>query len=380
MYSEPVIVETKDLSKRAYIKTYIDGKRFRLYNGFQIGVSCSPNRSKTLKERSKALQHLCFQFKKKLEKGWTPDAKQNNHAVRQVVHETGSAIEEILREIDTSDLSSLYQRDIRNLGLHFISFLKNTGLYNSPITSITSHYIENYLSEFKISATYYMNKRRTLGAIFSRILGKGLITINPVLKTSKLKEKCLLHEPYTKEQIGTILGVLKEQNPNLYLCALLMYGCLLRPHQEIRLLNRGDFDKDWLKISLSGRSNKSGRIRVVQVPEYVRTVLFEQNKQLLSNTDNLFTGTDNTLNESYFNTAWGRIKSDLLQKKKIGQNQTLYSFRHTAAINLYMKTRDLFKVQQVMGHSSMTVTITYMRSLGQINSLSIDDIPDLLVH
>jgi site-specific recombinase XerD len=61
----------------------------------------------------------------------------------------------------------------------------------------------------------------------------------------------------------------------------------------------------------------------------------------------------------------------------IGDEHTLYSFRHTAAINLYMKTKDLYKVQQALGHSAMTVTLTYMRSLGLINALNADDIPEL---
>ena len=61
----------------------------------------------------------------------------------------------------------------------------------------------------------------------------------------------------------------------------------------------------------------------------------------------------------------------------ISINHTLYSFRHTAAINLYMKTKDLYKVQQAMGHSSMSVTLTYMRSLGLINALGTEDIPEL---
>ena len=38
----------------------------------------------------------------------------------------------------------------------------------------------------------------------------------------------------------------------LYLCCVLTYCCLLRPHQEIRLLKWGDFSEDLRHISLSG--------------------------------------------------------------------------------------------------------------------------------
>ncbi len=379
MYSEPVIVETNDLSVRAYIKTYINGKRYRLYNGSVIGVSCSPNRAKTVKERSKTLKHLCYQFCKMLEKGWTPEAQtQKTQPCRiEVIQESGSVIQSILRQVDKDDLSSLYQRDIRLVGLHFLSFLRSRSLFDSPVSRLTPIIIEEYLTEFKGSATYYMNKRRTLGAVFSRMITNGVLTQNPVLKTTRLKEKSLLHEAYTQDDVRRVLEEIRTQHKNLHLCAILMYGCLLRPHQEIRILSRKHFNEDLTKISLGGKDNKSGRIRVVPIPEYVRSVLLEQQKNLLNSSSNIFTGTEAIPNESYFNTAWSRIKTGLLEKKIVGKRHTLYSFRHSAAINLYMKTKDLYKVQQAMGHSSMTVTLTYMRSLGQVNSITVDDAPDL---
>jgi CHAT domain-containing protein len=36
----------------------------------------------------------------------------------------------------------------------------------------------------------------------------------------------------------------KSFNENLFLCCLLTYGCLLRPHQEVRNLKWGDFSED----------------------------------------------------------------------------------------------------------------------------------------
>ncbi len=381
MYSDPIIVDSNDLTSRAYIKTYINGKRYRLYNGYPIGVSCSPNRAKTLKERSKTLQHLCYQFRRKLEKGWTPETVKvvtKNDEIK-VNESVTTLITMILRDVDKDDLSSLYKRDIKLVGLHFLIFLKSKKMEGSLILNITPILIEEYLKEFKGSSTYYMNKRRTLAAIFSRIVNKGILDQNPVLKTSRLKEKSLLHEAYTQDQIKTVLKQINDQNKNLYLCALVMYGCLLRPHQEIRLLSRKHFNEDLTKISLGGKDNKSGRIRVVPIPEYVRVELLNQKINELDNSKNIFSKETKPLNESYFNTAWSRIKTMLLQKDIIGKNHTLYSFRHSAAINLYMKTKDLFKIQQAMGHSNMTVTLTYMRSLGQINSITLDDAPELYI-
>jgi integrase len=45
------------------------------------------------------------------------------------------------------------------------------------------------------------------------------------------------------------------------------------------------------------------------------------------------------------------------------QDQTIYSFRHSGAIETYKRTGSLSKLQKAMGHSSLTVSLTYLRGL-----------------
>ena len=56
--------------------------------------------------------------------------------------------------------------------------------------------------------------------------------------------------------------------------------------------------------------------------------------------------------------------------------QTFYSFRHTGAIQVYEKTGSLTKLQQVMGHSSLQVSLTYLRGL-EVKQLDAEDMPQL---
>ncbi len=51
-------------------------------------------------------------------------------------------------------------------------------------------------------------------------------------------------------------------------------------------------------------------------------------------------------------------------------------FRHTGAIRVFEKTGSLQKLQQVMGHSDMKVSLTYLRGL-EIKQLDIEDLPEL---
>jgi len=81
-----------------------------------------------------------------------------------------------------------------------------------------------------------------------------------------------------------------------------------------------------------------------------------------------------TLNSSYFNTLWGRFKR---VSKLIEQDQTLYSFRHSGAIEIFKRTGSIHKLQRAMGHSSLNVSLTYLRGL-EVAELEENDMPMIL--
>ena len=85
----------------------------------------------------------------------------------------------------------------------------------------------------------------------------------------------------------------------------------------------------------------------------------------------MFTGKKEPYNPDYFKTLWTRYKR---KSKLIEKDQTLYSFRHTGAIQVYEKTGSLTKLQQVMGHSSLQVSLTYLRGLG-VKQIDAEDMP-----
>jgi integrase len=85
----------------------------------------------------------------------------------------------------------------------------------------------------------------------------------------------------------------------------------------------------------------------------------------------VFTGKKEPYNPDYFKTHWTRFKK---KSKLIEKDQTLYSFRHTGAIQVYEKTGSLTKLQQVMGHSSLQVSLTYLRGL-DVKQLDAEDMP-----
>ena len=163
-----------------------------------------------------------------------------------------------------------------------------------------------------------------------------------------------------------ILDDIKLFNETCILCCLMTYGCLLRPHREIRELTWSDFSDDLNYIHLSGHRNKSGRNRIVPVPSYIRDILVKGEPH-----HNIFSNQPQPLNKDYFKTLWSRFKK---QSNVLEQGQTLYSFRHSGAIEIFKRTGSITKLQKAMGHSSINVSLTYLRGL-EIAELKEEDMP-----
>ena len=143
------------------------------------------------------------------------------------------------------------------------------------------------------------------------------------------------------------------------------------PHKTytLSLLNWCDFSDDLTHITLSGSRVKSKRNRVVPVPEYVRKELTIGDRNI-----NIFSGNIKPYNRSYFNGVWKRFKA---LNPELDKDITLYSFRHTGAIEIFKRTGFIHKLQRAMGHSSLNVSLTYLRGL-EVAELEESDMPMIL--
>jgi site-specific recombinase XerD len=264
------------------------------------------------------------------------------------------------------NLSLSYKNDLKKVYEQFCAFLPESELMTS-IDKINFIFIESFLNQFSSTGTYYMNKRRALNVYFSEFKRTKLIIDNPVQDSLKKKSKAVLHKIYSKDQLITILNFLKVEYPNLHLCCLLAYGCFLRPHQETRILKYSHLNLDCSKIILSGNENKSKKIRTVNIPPYVQQELLIRRDMNSQSEFNILSNSKVAYNISYLNTQWSRAKKKMIDLNILQENQTIYSFRHTAAVNVYRKTKDLHILQQLLQHSNMIVTLNYLRGLGEIN-------------
>ena len=327
------------------INIYYAKRRYRFRTGKSIGLKLTSIKNPEL---------LKSAFELKLLEGWKPIKKKKADIELKptVVNVLNKGIEHKIAK----GCSDRYIKDAKRIVNLWIRFEYANDLRNIRIDKLNS----NHLKKFLIRPNWGPKTQRTIKS-----------TLSPLLCKTELINQVKLHKPLSKlnkpiENISALLEEVKKYNNKLYLCCLLTYGCLLRPHREIRELTWGDFTNDLSYIKLSGDRNKSGRNRIVPVPSYIREILIKGESN-----NNIFTNSIKPPNPYYFKTLWGRFKR---VSKLIELDQTLYSFRHSGAIEIFKRTGSITKLQKAMGHSSINVSLTYLRGL-EIPELKEEDMP-----
>ena len=344
-------VHTDSLNK-VFISFYIGGKRYRLYNGKRINSSTDPN-SYPLDQRLSIAKVLAAEIYSYLLNGGVLLSYRSTNVVTGKL----SDIDYIKQALDSKLVGDYSKKYKAMLQFSFDCLKKEFGSSKLSVRGL-----KNILSRY-CSGVSYNTLKRHLNVLLNEAVSLGMEG-NPMVDIKSKKAKAVLHKPF--DDIATLLEDIKAFNKHLHLCCLLTYGCLLRPHREVRELTWGDFSNDLSYITLSGFRNKSGRNRIVPVPSFIKSYLHPKGLN-----DNIFTGEQNSRNPDYFKTLWSRYKK---QTKFLKQSQTLYSFRHTGAIEIFKRTGSITKLQKAMGHSSINISLTYLRGL-DIAELKEEDMP-----
>ena len=340
--SYPKVCKRKD--GKYYVDFKLNNKRYRLFSGRLIGSSLNPN-SYPAKQRYSIASELAkqvYHFIVSNEYSITKPLSTLEYFDSLIANKLAEPLSRSYRKT-LSQLSNILQQEL----------IKKGHIRSSFVESIPLKYDNN---------TSYNTVRRHLNVLVNYLNSRDFPIELSRLKTRKQKE--VLHRPINN--IQELLDSIKEFNTNLYLCCLLTYGCLLRPHQEIRLLRWRDFSDDLSHINLMGSKVKSGRNRIVPVPLYIKEILSNGLPNL-----NIFSGSPKPYNKSYFSLIWRRFKR---LNPELDPTVTIYSFRHSGAIDIFKRTGSITKLQKAMGHSSISVSLTYLRGL-EVPELNEEDMP-----
>ena len=329
-----------------YIHFCLNGKRIRLSNGKKINVPLYPNDYPKNQRKKKADELASTVYDFLLKNNYSFAESSKPFSLDHFDEVIKSKLSEPLSPKYVSTLESLYR------------LLREEYKLNG---SIDIEFTDKLLKSYK-NPTSFNTIRRHLNVLLNHLNESGFDAKPTSLKPLKQTER--LHKPIAN--LNELLEDIRVYNHNLYLCALFTYCCLLRPHREIRLLKWKDFSNDLKYVSVDGSRIKSKRNRIVPVPEIIRSNLSVGQPDHFT-----FTNSPVEFNDDYFKTLWSRYKK---QSKIIDKEVTLYSFRHTGAIDLFKRTGSITKLQSAMGHSSIKVSLTYLRVL-EVPELNEEDMP-----
>jgi len=340
--SYPKVCKRKD--GKYFVDFKLNNKRYRLFSGRIIGSSLYPN-TYPAKQRYSVTSTLAKQVYAFI--------VSNDYSLIKPLS-TVEHYDSLINDKLTEPLSDSYHKTLVHLSSILRGQLKKKGL-------ITSLFIDSIPLKYN-NNTSYNTTRRHVNVLVNYLHNKGFPIEQSKLKTRKQEE--VLHSPIS--DVKGLLNKVKEYNQNLYLCCLLTYCCLLRPHQEIRLLKWENFSDDLSHISLGGNRVKSKRNRIVPVPSNIRELLIKGEPS-----SNVFSNIKEPYAKGYFSLLWRRFKR---LNVDVGTSVTIYSFRHSGAIEIFKRTGSITKLQKAMGHSTINVSLTYLRGL-EIEELKEEDMP-----
>jgi integrase len=221
--------------------------------------------------------------------------------------------------------------------------LKKHNLYDKKITEIKKQHIINFLNNLgkeknKIISPVTRNSyRKNLSGIFQQMYIDEIIPSNFIETIPKLKEKPKKNTPFIKKEIEKIKNHLLEHDPYLYLFInFILYG-FFRPVEVCRIKIKDiNFDRNTINVASKTEDSIANTVLITkQLHEAIENLhLNNLDKNLFIFSKDLKPGiwsVDDYTKRTWFGNRFKKIK------KILGFNETygLYSFRHTAAINLF---------------------------------------------
>lgn len=360
-YTTPKLVSESRGRMYVTFRNMATNEVFRIHTGKDFGMSTA--RGLTVTEKDVYYRTLLTKVIVKLAEGWTPEIIQHKKARYDYTFKEAAA--ELEKFIPKADYGDKHKYSL----LWYLKSLKQA-YSGSKLNDITSASLTAFIMKRHTgSNTSYNTARRYYRGIFNLFQQLGYMEFNPVSDIKAKRAEATINAAFTPKELSALFDYLKITDLVLYRVAILMYTTFLRPHQEVRLLRAKFFNFEAKQLILPPRYTKNGKQTTIPLQSIILDE-FEFVKSM-DGEDFVF----GNVNPYYISTKWGKKVRDIYPLK---ENQTLYSIRHTAAVETYKRTKDVALIQRLMHHSSMEVTIGYLRSLNcGLNGITADMYPSI---
>jgi integrase len=384
-----------DLSKKWYVEFWvwseIEGKKVRVRREWDI------NQKMTVKAREEYGNKKADQVNRLLEKGLTIKADQKEDKEKQVTSQKAihrntltikAAIDRYIK-LQTGSLSENTLSGYVTLYNTLVPWLEDKGLENILLVNFKGDMVEDFFNYLKlerkvitgkpdqkkekigVSNKTFNNYHTSLNAVINHFIRtKGIIKKkkNPLKSISKKNAESGKHIPFSQDQITKIQELaIKKDDFQFLIYIKFLYYTFGRPGKEVRLLQVKDL---WTNtIFLPATRTKRGRGRHVSIPPALEEIIKEYKLRDYPKNYFLFSHSGSPGPEPVgVNYFYNKQRSMLDELGFTDQEYTLYGYKHTGNINLYLATNDIMAVFEQNGHSSLDQTRNYMRDLGMLRN------------
>lgn len=405
-FSKPKIYSANgDLSKRWYVYfSFRDPKTGKLKRQAPIYKEANKLKSKTA--RLEYLDTLRVVLHDMLKRGYSPYedasvtdkriAEQNQKDSKVLKNQVSSqkknyTIREAL-EFALSQKKSSWKKKTANTFMghyrKFIKWLEKNDLLDCDIKELKKRDVSLFLNTIKktqtkkeillgkepvsVSPKTRNNFKATLSILFDQLESDEIIDINFISKIKNTKSTPKKNKPLSRAQIISIREYLNENDPYLRTFIQFISYAFLR-NVEVCRLQVKDID---LKAKRLFVRSKTSPLAIVPIIKELENVLLKMNLEKYSPDDYLITRFEHPnvwdIEEhnktNHFSSKFRKVKEAL----GLGEDYTLYSFRHTAATNLYnhllskgnSEEAALMKLMQITRHTSKEGLKNYLREIG----------------
>ena len=368
-----------DLSKAWFVELgYRDPadnkmKRKRYYDGFA--------ELRTKKARNEFAINLIKDLTAKLQRGWIPldDIEKvayvdelEYHQAAQVYGRRREAIKNIrfyaseyitlVKNTKAKKTFESYRGKIREM----ISWLEKNKLVDRDLSTfddaIFHRFFDHLIVEKKLAGVTIEKYRINIQGFFTYLVERKVLFSNPIPKISIPEtSEDFAAVPFLDDDMKMILNIIRGEDPQLYLAAMLQYFCFIRPGDELLTLQVKQINFTSRTIFIPKDIAKKRRERTMDIPVQLYDLLLEHGLHRLNK--GMFVigpaGRPGT-KQIGLNTLRSRFN---VFRDRMGMNTQYkwYSFKHTGAGKLLESGATIVELMNQLGHTDIASTYGYIR-------------------
>ena len=342
---------------------------------------CKINYYKTVKERKEVGEAWVNAYTVLLNQGYNPFDKQGiaPKEFEQTTYTVKTAFEYAYNnKIGTWKTATANDYNTR-LGV-FLDWCYLNSLENIDIRELKEIHIITFMNWLTkplphgrgVGGTSQDNYKRCLSGLMGKLVKDKIIAKNLFLEVETKKDDPIKNTPFTGYEVKEIRDYLLAHDVQLYHFIQFVIYTFLRPREIIRLtVDDINLREKYLRVE-----TKTKRRAIKKLVAPITTFFEGINVANLPSKANIFTNTGNievwTASEKTKVDHFGHRFSKVKDHFKFGKDYGIYSFRHTAALDLYfafikqgMTEREaVLKLMPITGHATETALRNYLRDIG----------------